>query len=339
MEKTFTFGRLTCTVLARLLAFAVVSSAFCQTPPVDKKLDEIEKQLQTLKQLMDDLRRAPQPGVASTDADAPPAGDAAATNRVAPDRRTNTNDPIVRIREEGLNRSQITQTLSYLTDVIGPRLTGSPNLKRANEWTRDKLASWGLTNAQLEAWGPFGRGWSLKRFSAQIVEPYNFPLIGHPKAWSPGFDEPLVANVIYLDAKTEADLDKYKGTLKGAIILTSPARQVNARFEPLARRMTETNLLRLANASEPRGAGASGRGRFGGNPGRRGGPPANAAEDASTPADPARAEAAASLGPGRRGGPGGGQFAFAGRVLSLSPGKALRWRLVPAPRVTAALCL
>ena len=67
-------------------------------------------------------------------------------------------------------------TLSYLTDVIGPRLTGSPNMKRANEWTRDKLAAWGLANAHLEAWGPFGRGWSLKRFSAQVIEPQCIPL-------------------------------------------------------------------------------------------------------------------------------------------------------------------
>ena len=96
-------------------------------------------------------------------------------------------------------------TLSYLTDVIGPRLTGSPNMKRANEWTRDKLAAWGLANAHLEAWGPFGRGWSLKRFSAQVIEPQCIPLIGFPKAWSPGTDGTLIAPVVYFDAKTEAD--------------------------------------------------------------------------------------------------------------------------------------
>ena len=104
--------------------------------------------------------------------------------------RTSTNNPIAQIRDEGLNRSQVMQTLGYLTDVIGPRLTGSPNLKRANEWTRDKMTSWGLANAHLEAWGPFGRGWTLKRFSAQIVEPPSIPLIAYPKAWSPGFDRP-----------------------------------------------------------------------------------------------------------------------------------------------------
>ena len=73
-----------------------------------------------------------------------------------------TNDPIARIRDEGLNRSQVMKTLLHLTDVIGPRLTGSPNLARANAWTRDTLTGWGMKNAQLEAWGPFGRGWSLQ---------------------------------------------------------------------------------------------------------------------------------------------------------------------------------
>ena len=96
--------------------------------------------------------------------------------------------------------------------MIGPRLTGSAALKRANEWTRDKLASWGLTNALLETWGPFGRGWSLKRFSAQIIEPQAIPLAGFPKAWTPGFDQPIVADVVYLDAKNEADLEKHKAS-------------------------------------------------------------------------------------------------------------------------------
>src|SRR6185503_17525856 len=97
-----------------------------------------------------------------------------------------SNDPIDRIKDEGMNRSQVMKTLSYLTDVIGPRLTASPNMKRANEWTRDELSKWGLQNAHLEPWGPFGRGWSLKRFSAQVTEPQGIPLIAYPKAWSPG---------------------------------------------------------------------------------------------------------------------------------------------------------
>lgn len=167
-----------------------------------------------------------------------------------------TNDVIARIRDEGLNHSKVTETLSYLTDVIGQRLTGSPNLKRANEWTRDTLASWGLTNAHLEEWGPFGRGWSLKRFSAQIIEPQTIPLAAQPNAWTPGFDVPLEAQVIYLDATNEAGLEKYKGKLKGAIVLASPPRDVKLRFDPMASRLNESNLLQLANAGPPRAFGA-----------------------------------------------------------------------------------
>ena len=162
-------------------------------------------------------------------------------------------DPIDRIKEEGEKRSQVMATLSYLTDVIGPRLTGSPNLKRANEWTRDTLTKWGLENAHLEAWGPFGRGWTLKRFSAQIIEPQCIPLIAVPKAWSPSIDGTLNAEVVYFDVKTEADLEKYKGKLKGAVVLTSPPVDVPARFEPLASRRTDKELLDLADAPEPGG--------------------------------------------------------------------------------------
>jgi carboxypeptidase Q len=185
-----------------------------------------------------------------------------------------STDPIERIKEEGLKHSQVMATLSYLTDVIGPRLTGSPNMKRANEWTRDKLAAWGTSNAHLEAWGPFGRGWSLKRFSAQIVEPQCIPLIGFPKAWSPGVDGTLEAKVVYFDAKNEADFAAYKGRLKGTIVLTSPVREVGARWEPLANRKTDSELLALADAAEPAARGG----------GRRGGP-AQAA-NAGAPAAP-----------------------------------------------------
>src|SRR2546430_8615259 len=135
---------------------------------------------------------------------------------------TDTNDAIARIRDEGMNHSQVMETLSYLSDVIGPRLTGSPNLKRANEWTRDKLTSWGLANAHLESWGPFGRGWSLKRFSAQVIEPQTIPLIAYPNAWTPGFSQPLIAEVVYFNVKTNTDLEKYKGKLNGAIVLATP---------------------------------------------------------------------------------------------------------------------
>ena len=185
------------------------------------------------------------------------------------------NDPIVRIKDEGTNRSQVMQTLSYLSDVIGPRLTASPGMKRANEWTRDQLTKWGLQNAHLESWGPFGRGWTLKRFSAQVTEPTAIPLIAYPKAWSPGLTAPLTADVVYFDAKTEADFEKFKGKLAGKIVLTAPLRDVSAHFDPLGTRLNEKELLALADAPEPR---PGGRGNFGGNPAQRAAAELNAAK-------------------------------------------------------------
>ncbi len=172
------------------------------------------------------------------------------------------NDPIQRIKEEGTKRSEVMKTLSYLSDVIGPRLTASPGMKRANEWTRDQLTKWGLQNAHLEAWGPFGRGWTLKKFSAQVVEPLTIPLIAYPKAWSPGTNGPITSDVVYVDARTEADLEKFKGKLNGKIVLTAPVREVAALFEAPGTRLTEKELLALADAPEPRAGG--GRGNFGG---------------------------------------------------------------------------
>jgi hypothetical protein len=155
---------------------------------------------------------------------------------------------INKIKTEGLERSQVMETLSWLTDVYGPRLTNSPNYKKASEWAKTKLAEWGLQNAQLEAWGPFGRGWSLEGFSASMTRPDFSPLIAYPKAWSPSTPGALRGSVVYFDAKTETDLEKYRGKLKGAIVLLSPAREVKAHFKPEGTRMTDEDLLKLANA-------------------------------------------------------------------------------------------
>jgi carboxypeptidase Q len=197
-----------------------------------------------------------------------------------------SGDVPARIRAEGMDHSQVMSTLSYLSDVIGPRLTGSPNLKHANEWTRDKLTEWGLQNAHLEAWGPFGRGWSLERFSAQVVSPQDIPLIAFPKAWSPGLRGPYTGEVVFIDANTEEDLAKYHGRLRGAIVLNSPIRVLPAHFEAPGSRFTDAELL----AKENQVAGQTGR-----RPGAPGGPGAGAPRA------------------GRFQGAGGRQFALAGR--------------------------
>ncbi len=160
-------------------------------------------------------------------------------------------ETIARIKEEGGKNSQVMQTLSYLTDVIGPRLTGSPQLKRANEWTRDQMAKWGLQNAKLEAWGPFGRGWTLKNFDAEVVAPYDIPLIAYPKAWSPSTKGAVTGDVVLFNPKTDADFDKYKGQLRGKIVLISDSRELKPIDKPLSERLTAEDLTKLAAEPDP----------------------------------------------------------------------------------------
>jgi len=175
-----------------------------------------------------------------------PSQNPSATPSAAPEAST---DPIARIRDEGLNRSQVMATLSYLTDVIGPRVTGSSGLRRANDWTREQLSSWGLANAHVEPWGPFGRGWDLRRFSAQVVAPQAIPLIAYPKVWSPGVGaQPLEAEVVHVDIKKAEDFEQYRGKLRGKIVLDGGVQEMKMKFEPLAVRRNEANLLALANA-------------------------------------------------------------------------------------------
>lgn len=160
-------------------------------------------------------------------------------------------EEIEKIKKEGTDNSQVMSLLSYMVDVIGGRLTNSPNMKRANEWTRDTMAKWGMQNAKLEAWGPFGRGWSLKEFSAQVVSPQGFPVIAHPKAWSPSTKGMITGDVVHLTIKEEADFDKYKGKLKGAIVLVGNSRETKADFDGLGHRYTDSELLAMANSPNP----------------------------------------------------------------------------------------
>jgi carboxypeptidase Q len=157
-----------------------------------------------------------------------------------------------KIRGEGMERSQVMETLSWLTDVVGHRLAGSPNMMKSHEWTRAKLAEWGLVNAAVEPWGEFGRGWSFDRISAHVLEPTPFPLIAYPEAWTPGTNGPVTGEVAMINIQTEADFEKYKGQLRGKFIMSGPPREVKAWFNPPGERMTDEQLLRMAN-DEPQG--------------------------------------------------------------------------------------
>lgn len=182
-----------------------------------------------------------------------------ATVSVAPQKQVYAApaDVIEKIKAEGMgDRSQVMQIMSYMTDVIGGRLTNSPNMKRANEWTRDKMKEWGMVNAKLESWGPFGRGWSLKNFSAQVTAPQAFPVIAYPKAWSPSTKGTVTSEVIYLDIKTEEDLAKYQGKLKDKIVFISPIRKLDADFNGFGHRFTDEELQKMAAAPMPPAANA-----------------------------------------------------------------------------------
>ena len=196
---------------------------------------------------------------------------------------------IDKIKDEGLNRSHVMESISYLTDVHGPRLTGSPITKRAGEWTKEKLAEWGLENAHLESWGPFGRGWTLEACSVSLVEPHYTALIAYPKAWTPSTPRTIRSEPIYFDASTPEELEKFRGKLGRAIVLISPPREIKALFDPSATRKTDADLLRLANAdvSSPRRRGPDGGPPGPGGPGKpdSNAPPAIAAGNpgAATP--------------------------------------------------------
>src|SRR5262249_3854006 len=130
-----------------------------------------------------------------------------------------TLEMISKIRYEGFRNSKVMEIASGLMDGIGPRLTGSPNMKRANEWTRGKLTEFGLSNAHLESWGPFGRGWVNESVSVRMVSPDTSQLIAYAKAWTPGTDGPVKAQVVRVSYRTPQDLARYKGKLAGKIVL------------------------------------------------------------------------------------------------------------------------
>jgi len=180
---------------------------------------------------------------------------AVSAQSAAPAVYTAPKETIDRIKEEGMSRSQVMQTLSYMTDVIGGRLTGSPNMKRANEWTRDKMKEWGMQNEHLEMWGPFGRGWSLRKFSANIVEPHYVPVNAYPAAWSPSTKGAVNSEVVFLDAKDDSDLAKYKGKLREKIVLVSGERPLKPIDQSLTTRLSNEQLAKMAAAPAPAAEG------------------------------------------------------------------------------------
>ena len=172
-------------------------------------------------------------------------------------------ETIYRIKQEAFQGSQLEETLFYLTDVHGPRLTGSPGYVAAAKWAIDPLTEWGISNPRLEEWGEFGRGWSYSRVSVHMLSPIATTLHGVPLAWSSGTDGPVSGDAILATITTGQDdpeeianaikdySEKYKGKLNGKIVLINPAREFEPPTEPPLDRLDSDELDALAEAPEP----------------------------------------------------------------------------------------
>ncbi len=156
-----------------------------------------------------------------------------------------------RIWEEGTTNSQVMKIVSYLSDVIGPRIPRSPAMKKAQGWTTQKLEEWGLVNVAVEPGGEFGLGWSNEYISAHMIEPSYMPILAYPKPWTSGTQGKVTGKPVMVEIKTREDMEKYRGKLKGAIVFTMQPRQTKPSFKPMAKRLSDEDLEELKETPIP----------------------------------------------------------------------------------------
>ena len=156
-----------------------------------------------------------------------------------------------RIRYEGFHNSKVMDYATGLMDSIGERLTGSPNMKRSNEWTRDQFTAMGLSNAHLEPWGPFGRGWANQYVNVRMTSPDVVTLLAYPKAWTPGTNGVVQGKCIRATIDDKKDFDKYKGKLAGMIVILGADPDVKPITEAPYKRMSDDDLAKLADYQIP----------------------------------------------------------------------------------------
>jgi hypothetical protein len=160
-------------------------------------------------------------------------------------------ETITRIRYEGFHNSKVMDLATGLMDSIGERLTGSPNMKRANEWTRDQLTGMGLVSSHLEPWGPFGRGWANQYVNARMLAPDLVPLIVYAKAWTPGTNGVVSGKCIRANIEDKKDFDKYRGKLAGMIVIFGPDAEVKPIMEAPYKRLTDEELSKIGEYQIP----------------------------------------------------------------------------------------
>jgi hypothetical protein len=156
-----------------------------------------------------------------------------------------------RIKAEAFQNSQVMDHLFYLSDVYGPRLTDSPGFRQAGDWVVKRLQGYGLQNVKLEKWGPFGQSWKLTHFSAHLIEPQYQPLIGFPLAWSAATNGVVTGEPILAVIRTKADFEKFRGKLRGKVVLAMAPKRVEMDTEPLAHRWTAEELLARQTVLDP----------------------------------------------------------------------------------------
>lgn len=159
---------------------------------------------------------------------------------------------VQQIRAEGLERSQVPALARHLTEVIGPRLTGSPQMKQANEWTAQRFRDWGLTGVVVEPWGEFGRGWERESYSGRILSPYVQPLHAQPVAWTGSTRGIVTAEAVVVKAESAEELAQYRGKLRGKIVLLQEAPDVDPEWELESRRTPLDELLTPSAPVDPR---------------------------------------------------------------------------------------
>lgn len=155
-------------------------------------------------------------------------------------------EAVAALREEGLDHSQVMDTLWHLTDLYGPRLTNSPQQRKAADWASGKLAEWGLQQVALEPWGEFGLGWSFERCVVELNEPIYMSMIAVPKAWTSGLSAPVSGVPVLIEASTVEELEQYRGQLAGRIVLSGKVADVKTPYEALATRLDHEGLVDLA---------------------------------------------------------------------------------------------
>jgi carboxypeptidase Q len=158
---------------------------------------------------------------------------------------------LTQIKNEAFNHSQVMENLFYISEVYGPRVNNSRNHRAAAEWAMKQMKEWGLQNVHLEKWGPFGDGWQIKKYYGALESPAYAALIGFPLAWTPGTNGSVTAEAVLAPMHSQEDFAKYKGKLKGKIVLIFDPRELALHTEAEAHRLTDEEVAARTKTEDP----------------------------------------------------------------------------------------